>query len=119
MTTNTRVTLKSTNLRIDAIDAKLDAILAALDSKAPAKTVRKAPAKKAPAKKAAVAKPVKTVRYLCKTTRVDFVAAALEQDLADFTGWSTKAIAKACLDCEAAIPAGFGIGEGYRDLFAG
>jgi hypothetical protein len=53
MSTNTRVTLASTNARIDTIEAKLDAILAHLEPTAPArKPAKKAPAKKAPAKPA-------------------------------------------------------------------
>lgn len=39
------VTLKSTNARIDALEGKLDAILAAVAPEAKAKTTRKAPAK--------------------------------------------------------------------------
>jgi septal ring-binding cell division protein DamX len=122
-TSTTRVTLKSTNLRIDSLDSKLDAILAALSPEAPAKAprkaatrkvtrkpvARKAPARKAPAKKVAL-------RPLSKKSRVAFVAAARKEGV-DFSGQSTKAIAEFCVT-EGYAPKGFTIGAGYTALFS-
>ena len=110
---NNRVTLASTNARIDSLESKLDAILAHLEPKAPAKPQPKAA--KAP-KKAAPKKPQpKADRKLCKATRLAFIAAAAKQGV-DFSGWSTKAIAGACIDDPSLVPAGFAIGEGYKAL---
>lgn len=53
-----RMTIATTNARIDAMDARLDEVLALLRAQAPAKTVR-TPARKATSKKAPVAKVTK------------------------------------------------------------
>lgn len=64
MTTNTRATVASAHARIDALDAKLDQILAAIATNAPAKTVRKPAQKKTTTRKAAPKKaaPVKVTK---------------------------------------------------------
>lgn len=114
MSTTPRNTVASAHARIDALDAKLDRILAVLDPAAVAKPA-KAPAKaRKAAKPKASAKPV-TAKALCKATRLAFIAAAKAEGT-DFAHMSTKAIAAMCIEEPALVPAGFRIGEGYAAL---
>lgn len=100
MATNT-TRIAALETRMDAIDGKLDRLLAVMEADAPARTVtprtRKAPAKKAPAK----------VTCLVKSNRRAFVEAH-----AWAAGLSTLDIAIA-VSLGAELEAGWAIGEGY------
>lgn len=101
-----RTTLATTNARLDSVEAKLDRLIAALETKAPAKKVtRKVTTTKAKATKA-----------LTKGTRKAFIAAA-SKDGYDFEGFSTKALAFYAVENNYA-PKGFHIGEGYLAMFS-
>jgi hypothetical protein len=101
MSTNTRVTLASTNARIDTIEAKLDAILARLEPTAPARK----PAKKTPAKKAQAKPATKGAQTRATLSRKDWNRTVTAK--ARFAGGDTyKRVLAAWADLQEAREAG-------------
>ena len=105
-------------------DAKMDAILAALNPGSVAKTapaVEKAPSAAKPQVRATST----TGKALCKATRLAFLKAAAKEGTsfpADMVNgrevnWSTKEIARWCVENSYA-PKGFRIGEGYTAMYS-
>lgn len=131
-----RVSLVNGNVRVITREAgrivsnraatKAEAKAAGLKGKT-AKKVTAKPAKSAPAKGKKTAKV--TERFLSKPARLDYIAAALEQDeeyldaIREHFGLEGKALpsVRQCafyaLDVQLDVP-GFAIGSGYRDMFA-
>lgn len=106
-TLTTRVTALESDLA--EIKGSLTALLAHLDVQAPAKTVRKAPARKATPKAQPKADPA--VRHLTRGNREDFVKAH-----AWAKGMSTKAIAAELASGRRRARKGWALGEGYKAL---
>lgn len=103
----------NTNARLDALEARFDRLeallVASLDAKAPAKTVRT----KKPAQPKADPKPG-TGKALTKATRRAFIAACAK-DGYDCEGWSTWELAYWAISIGYA-PKGFYVGERYAEM---